>query len=743
MVVNYYQNTTATKDKALKISEGRDVVASGITGISDISVKPGGTYSFDLEDLKAQAKITGAGAVDSIAYSGGTLTLYGKDTKNVPYTLGTIEIYKVNNGTDTRENLTGSVAGKTLTLNFTKPVTGEEKYKVVFKGDKGHLTDKNGWDYESSSSFSGHVKSYNHTEFAALNDTISLTAGGVLTISDLTPGTSVSTDKGKFGTDGTVMLYSKATTSSSYSDIEQGTANGTTLTYSTDTAKSYRLNITVPTGTNKVDVWINGVKETLTNPLGSGGSNHFTRELKATEIKGNCDISVKDSPAAKIEYTQPVGARVFDTVDLKPYIIGDNGYTFRIKEVKAENQDEKPTTSLVDINANNTIKLKNVGIAYLKIEAYKNGVVDNNKATRVSFNINKAIQRITVNSSFQVTPNNGVYLGAKALGGAKLSYRSNTAGITVDANGYVRAITGANGTITITAEATDFYDATSTNVTITTSASSLYGSISVSGLAKVGYSLSVDTSKIMPVEARNNIRYEWYRPGTTGVISTSQTYYVSSLDVDKTLEVRVIGMNGYVGTLSTSKFIDNGKPVITSQPASAKYFLGADMSTLTVASTSSSTSLTRYQWYKNNVAIVGATGTSYKPSRDGYGGDSYKCVVTNSEGSTTTNIADIVVVREVGKIKHGKSSASTKSIRIKWAKADNAHRYIVYRATSKTGEYKQVKVVKGTEFKDTGLSKNKNYYYKVKAYRNDKFNGVTYKTYGDLSARKTVKTDKY
>lgn len=56
-------------------------------------------------------------------------------------------------------------------------------------------------------------------------------------------------------------------------------------------------------------------------------------------------------------------------------------------------------------------------------------------------------------------------------------------------------------------------------------------------------------------------------------------------------------------------------------------------------------------------------------------------------------------------------------IKLTWNKAFGATGYIVYRSTSKNGTYKKVATVKGkTTYTNTGLTKGKTYYYKVKPY---------------------------
>ncbi|MBQ9941962.1 MAG: fibronectin type III domain-containing protein [Christensenellaceae bacterium] len=64
-------------------------------------------------------------------------------------------------------------------------------------------------------------------------------------------------------------------------------------------------------------------------------------------------------------------------------------------------------------------------------------------------------------------------------------------------------------------------------------------------------------------------------------------------------------------------------------------------------------------------------------------------------------------------------SAGYSSAKITWKKVEGADGYTVYRSTTKSGGYKAVEILTGGDtlsFKDTGLTCNKPYYYKVKAY---------------------------
>ena len=74
--------------------------------------------------------------------------------------------------------------------------------------------------------------------------------------------------------------------------------------------------------------------------------------------------------------------------------------------------------------------------------------------------------------------------------------------------------------------------------------------------------------------------------------------------------------------------------------------------------------------------------------------------------------------------------SSTAGVNVKWTAVSGATGYEVYRCTSKGGEYNKVKTTSGNVFDNTSLTVNKEYYYKVRAYRT--IDGK--KKYGSFSA---------
>ncbi|MDR3645309.1 MAG: fibronectin type III domain-containing protein, partial [Clostridia bacterium] len=70
-----------------------------------------------------------------------------------------------------------------------------------------------------------------------------------------------------------------------------------------------------------------------------------------------------------------------------------------------------------------------------------------------------------------------------------------------------------------------------------------------------------------------------------------------------------------------------------------------------------------------------------------------------------------------------------------WGAIGGASGYEVYRSTSASGTYSLIKTTTSTSLVNTGLTKGKTYYYKVRAYR---MVGST-KVYGAFSAVKSAK----
>lgn len=80
------------------------------------------------------------------------------------------------------------------------------------------------------------------------------------------------------------------------------------------------------------------------------------------------------------------------------------------------------------------------------------------------------------------------------------------------------------------------------------------------------------------------------------------------------------------------------------------------------------------------------------------------------------------------------STPKSKSIKVSWNKISGAKGYEVYRSTSKHGSFSKIKTTNNLSYTNTKLSKNKTYYYKVKAYKIVNNN----KTYSSFSSIKSI-----
>ena len=98
------------------------------------------------------------------------------------------------------------------------------------------------------------------------------------------------------------------------------------------------------------------------------------------------------------------------------------------------------------------------------------------------------------------------------------------------------------------------------------------------------------------------------------------------------------------GVVSRITFSGNQAPSITQQPASITVSVGQP-ATFTVAA--SGTAPLKYQWQRNSVNISGATFSSYTLSNAQLtdSGSLFRCVVTNSFGTVTSNNATLTVLR--------------------------------------------------------------------------------------------------
>lgn len=125
-----------------------------------------------------------------------------------------------------------------------------------------------------------------------------------------------------------------------------------------------------------------------------------------------------------------------------------------------------------------------------------------------------------------------------------------------------------------------------------------------------------------------------------------------------------------------------------------------------------------------------ATGTTYY-----YKVRAYRTV---DKKKVYSSYSSVVSAKPVLKTPSVKLTSGSKKATIKWEKISGASGYEVYRATSKSGKYSKIKTItknSTVSYVNSSLTKNKTYYYKVRAYRT--VNGK--KIYSSYSLAKSVK----
>ena len=208
-----------------------------------------------------------------------------------------------------------------------------------------------------------------------------------------------------------------------------------------------------------------------------------------------------------------------------------------------------------------------------------------------------------------------------------IAYQWKRAGVNIaDAtnSSYVLVQADFEKTITVTASCTDSYNRSESKTSAATAAvtappnTSPTGSVTISGNAIGGQTLTASASTLADADGLGIISYKWYRDGAEIAGATGTTYKLTPAELNKTITVIATYTDGY-------KYVEN----VTSSATSA---VVAPVNTLPTGSvtisgtvqvgqtlTASVTSLVdidgvgtpTYQWYRSGDAVSIATGTTY------------------------------------------------------------------------------------------------------------------------------------
>jgi glucose/arabinose dehydrogenase len=140
------------------------------------------------------------------------------------------------------------------------------------------------------------------------------------------------------------------------------------------------------------------------------------------------------------------------------------------------------------------------------------------------------------------------------------------------------------------------------------------------------------------------LAFQWQRNQVNISGATSSSYTLSAaVFADNGAKFRCVVTNGSGSATSNEATLTvNAPPAITAQPADQTVMQGQPA---TFGVTASGSATLTYQWQRNQVNIAGATSTTYTipATTASDNGAKFRCVVTNSFGSATSNEVTLTV----------------------------------------------------------------------------------------------------
>jgi hypothetical protein len=140
------------------------------------------------------------------------------------------------------------------------------------------------------------------------------------------------------------------------------------------------------------------------------------------------------------------------------------------------------------------------------------------------------------------------------------------------------------------------------------------------------------------------LHYQWRKSGVNILEATNSSYTTPATvaaDNGSVFSV-IVSNNGGSVTSHNATLTVRTPPTITTQPANKTVRAGQ---TAKFSVTAAGTTPLHYQWMKNGVNIIGATGSSYTtpPTTAADNGALFAVIVSNAAGSVTSNNAILTV----------------------------------------------------------------------------------------------------
>lgn len=213
----------------------------------------------------------------------------------------------------------------------------------------------------------------------------------------------------------------------------------------------------------------------------------------------------------------------------------------------------------------------------------------------------------------------------------------------------------------------------------------------------------------------DQISYQWYRDGKAISGATGDTYKLVEADAGAKISVEATSSGNYVGTL-TSDPVEVGKMTLPGTlTISGTTTNVGDTLTATMENSVDAANYT-IQWYRNGVAISGATGNTYTIVKADKG-DNISAIATAKgtqyTGTVTSNT--IAIPATVPDAPTVTATAGDGQVTIRWTLADNGGAAITGYTIQVNG--KDLVTVSGstTSYTVTGLTNDTKYTFSVKA----------------------------
>jgi hypothetical protein len=374
-----------------------------------------------------------------------------------------------------------------------------------------------------------------------------------------------------------------------------------------------------------------------TNSNGTGSTTNLTLTVGALSAITSTSLSATSGQAATLQLTATNSPTSFNVSGLPSWLSLTNASTGVLSGTPPSTG-----TFTFTVSANNTVGTGASATVTLTVSAATGGGGGGGGATAPTITTQPASLSVTAGTSatFTVAASGTSPFtyqwskGGVAITGATSASYTIAATQTTDSGSYAVLVSNSGGSATSTS-ATLTVTAVVTPVSITTQPASL----SVTAGSSATFTVVVTGT--------SPIAYQWNKNGTAISGATSSSYTISATQTADnggyTVLVSNAGGSATSGTATLTVTVLVTPVTISTQPAAQSVAVGGS-ATFTVAATGTGT-LT-YQWYKNGLAIAGATSATLTLNslQRADNGGVISVIVSGTSGSVTSSSVGLTVL---------------------------------------------------------------------------------------------------